>query len=147
MQHGGELRGSSRGVSPELRLASTALLASLALLPPAAGVGFLADGPTGAVSVAAGVGIVAALWTVSLPLYRFGGGDFVRVAVLGIVLRLSLAAVLLLIAAGVPALSPPALAAGLAVALVTTQVAEMAVAGRDPRLHWVDPYAKRRTAA
>lgn len=136
-----------RGRGPELRLASVALLACAALLPPAAAVGFLVDGRTGALSASAGVGVVAALWASSLPLYRFGGADFVRVAVLGVALRLTLAAVLLLAASQAPALSPPALGAGLAVALVVTQVAEMAVAARDPRLHWIDPYAERGTAA
>lgn len=140
-------RRQGSGVTPEVRLASTALFAALALVPPAAAVGMLAAGSAGALSAAAGVGTVAALWLASLPLYRYGGGNFVRVAVLGIALRLTLAAVLLLIAARLPALSPPALGAGLAVALITTQVAEMAVASRDPRLYWVDPYAKRRTAA
>jgi hypothetical protein len=71
----------------------------------------------------------------------------VRLAPVGILVRLGCGALLTALAASLPSLSLPAFAAGLAVALVATQAAEMVIATRDPRLYWVDPSANRRTAA
>lgn len=139
------------GVTPEVRLAVAALRACAILAFPAALIGLLTGGRAAAAGAVTGVGIVAALVLVSMPLYRWGAsrpaGTVVRVAALGVTIRLVLAAVLLAVAAQIPGLEATALAAGLVSALLATQMAEMIAATRDPRLFWVDPGAKKRTAA
>ncbi len=136
-----------RGVTPEVRLAGAALRTCAALLVPAAAIGLLVGGQEGAFGAAAGVAIVGALSAASLPLYRWGAtrgvATVLRLAVVGIVLRLVLAAVLLAIASQVPALSTTAVAVGMGSALLATHIAEITVAARDPRLYWVDPHAKK----
>jgi hypothetical protein len=132
---------------PEVRLATAALRACALLLAPAAAVGLAAQGRAGALGAGTGVAIVAALTLASLPLYRWGASRrpdmVVRVAPIGIAIRLGLAGVLLVVVAQLPGLAPTALGVAMVAALLATHVAEIVVASRDARLYWIDPHVDR----
>jgi hypothetical protein len=140
-----------RAVVPEIRLAlAGARAAALAAALVAVG-GFLLDGRGTSMAAGLGAGIVVVITLSALPLYRWAAyrapRTVISVAMVGVALRLGLAAVLLAVLASYLPSSVVAAAVGCAVAVLAGLVAEAAVAARDPRLFWIDPSARERAAA
>lgn len=135
---------------PEERLATAGALGAVLIAVPAGVIALTVVSAGQALTVAGGAGVVAVLALSALPLYRFGGrvgtdrvGNevFVVMALVALAQRLMLGAGIFAAVWRLTDVPMRALAAGLAVGLVASIIAEMVTAARDPRFFWVDAAA------